>query len=61
MADEIRMIKICKNCKHDSGTIPCKLGHRQLRNVANGCKDFDGELYPFNRSKAKTIYPVTWQ
>ena len=57
----ISRIKIYQKCKYDSGKMPCMKGHYQLRNVANGCKDFDGELYEFNHDTAKTIYPVTWQ
>lgn len=59
--EDIIKIKICKKCKYDTGKFPCQKGYNQVRNVANNCKDFDGELYNFNRSKAKIIYPSTWQ
>ena len=56
-------IKTCLHCKHDVKERPChcSLGHRQVRNMANGCKDFDGELSWFNRKNAKVVYTRTWQ
>lgn len=53
-------IQVCKVCKNDCGTF-CKKGHKIVRNMANNCKDFEGERYKFDRDKANPVYTRTWQ
>ena len=62
-------IKYCTNCIHDLGSSPvynsngrkcwCSKGHNQLRNVPNGCEDFEGELYVKQKKKVNApVYKV---